>query len=119
MTQEQKQKIQDMRRKGLGYKKIANWLDLSENTVKSYCQRNNLNNLNADNNSKNNDLSANATTSQTIDEAICTCKQCGKTFLQKPKTRPKTFCCDKCRYAWWNAYRCKLKRRARREQKAV
>ena len=116
MTQEQKQQIQDMRRKGLGYKKIANWLGISENTVKSYCKRNNFN---ADNNSKNNELSANATTSQTIDEALCTCKQCGKAFLQKPKTRPKTFCCDKCRFAWWNDYRCKLKRRARREQRAV
>ena len=38
----QKQNIANMRRNGASYAKIAAALDISENTVKSYCRRNNL-----------------------------------------------------------------------------
>ena len=42
MTDEQHQKITNLRAAGNGYKKISNVLGLSENTVKSFCQRRNL-----------------------------------------------------------------------------
>ena len=39
MTEEQKEQIKDLRGKGEGYKKIAQYIGLSENTVKSFCRR--------------------------------------------------------------------------------
>ena len=39
MTDEQRQKITNLRAAGNGYKKISKLLGLSENTVKSFCQR--------------------------------------------------------------------------------
>jgi DNA-directed RNA polymerase specialized sigma24 family protein len=45
---EQKQKLHKMRLEGSSYSKIASALGISENTIKSiksYCRRNNLNNL--------------------------------------------------------------------------
>ena len=42
MTESQKQQILSFRRQGIGYLKIAQELGISQNTVKSYCRRNNL-----------------------------------------------------------------------------
>jgi len=42
MTLIQKNITKDMREGGKSYAEIADWLGLSKNTVKSYCQRNNL-----------------------------------------------------------------------------
>lgn len=42
MTESQKQQIISFRRQGIGYLKIAQELGISQNTVKSYCRRNNL-----------------------------------------------------------------------------
>ena len=39
MTDEQRQQIINLRAAGNGYKKISHILGLSENTVKSFCQR--------------------------------------------------------------------------------
>ena len=42
MTENQQEDIKALRQSGLGYKKIAATLSMSENTVKSYCIRNKL-----------------------------------------------------------------------------
>ena len=42
MDQEQKQSIIEMRNFGCGYKEISEQLQMSVNTVKSYCKRHNL-----------------------------------------------------------------------------
>lgn len=42
MTNEQKLQIAAYRKTGMGYKQIAKELDLSVNSVKSYCRRNGL-----------------------------------------------------------------------------
>ena len=42
MTKEQKEKIIRFRRKGLGYADIGRELDISKDTVKSFCRRNGL-----------------------------------------------------------------------------
>ena len=42
MTNKQKEKISVLRQAGTSYKEIAEQLDLSVNTVKSYCQRHEL-----------------------------------------------------------------------------
>jgi IS30 family transposase len=43
MTNIQKNKIENMRKTGTSYGDIASMLNISVNTVKSYCRRNNLN----------------------------------------------------------------------------
>lgn len=40
MTEEQKKKIIDLRKQGLGYKKIANQLNITRDSVRGYCKRN-------------------------------------------------------------------------------
>lgn len=99
MTGEQKQKVQDMRLQGAAYSQIADTLGLSVNTVKSYCRRNNLSACDASNDTGNEDNKD-------------SCKQCGKRLKQIPKSKPKTFCCDKCRFDWWNSHRDKLNRKS-------
>lgn len=42
MNQMQKERISELRSSGMGYKKIAELLGISINTVKSYCKRSNL-----------------------------------------------------------------------------
>ena len=40
MTEEQKSEIMLLRRQGVGYKRIAAIMEISVETVKSYCRRN-------------------------------------------------------------------------------
>ena len=88
MTDTQKQNIEKLRLQGMGYRRIAGVLNISENTIKSFCRRNNLEAVAVD-------------TETNADENIC--KQCGKRL--EPSPRSKTFCSDKCRYNYWNANR--------------
>lgn len=87
MNTAQKQAIHEMRHQQLGYTQIAKELDLSVNTVKSYCFRNGL---------STDALVSNATL----------CRNCGKVITEKSRTRPRKFCCPQCKRAWWNAHRC-------------
>ena len=77
MTQEEKSMIQELRAAGLGYTAISKQLSISVNTVKSYCRRK---------------LST-----------TYPCENCGNPIKQKPKSKHKRFCCDKCRNRWWNS----------------
>lgn len=83
MTDKQKSEIDRMHKDGIGYKKIAIALALSENTVKSYCRR--LNNI-------------------PVKEHGERCLTCGKPLVQMPGFKKKKFCSDKCRMEWWNAH---------------
>lgn len=94
MTGDEKQKVRLMRQQGVGYAQIAASLDISLNTVKSFCRRNNL-------------QSGVVMKTDTGD-----CRQCGKRLHQEPKRKPRRFCSDKCRLAWWNDNRDKLNRKA-------
>ena len=94
MTTDQKETIHKMRLEGRSYLQIAVALCISENTIKSYCRRNNLaalikcpviNSLP--------DTDINPTT---------VCKCCGKVLTQGTKGQPKKFCSEKCRRLWWN-----------------
>ena len=63
MTEEQKEQIKDLRGKGVGYKKIAQYIGISVNTVKSFC--------------RNNELTGNSSSG--------VCLACGKPLVQMPK----------------------------------
>lgn len=75
MTDEQKANIIALRAEGLTYADIAEKLQVSINTVKSFYRR------------------------CEKKTAVC-CKCCGKHINQTPRTREKKFCSDKCRMKW-------------------
>ena len=88
MTEIQKQQIGHMRGMGKSYAFIANELGLSENTVKSYCRRNNVG----------------ISTKNENPGAKETCCNCGILHQHKPGAKQKRFCSDKCRMAWWKSH---------------
>ena len=84
MTEAQNAEILRQRRAGTSFSQIAQNLNLSINTVKSYCQRNNV--------TKNSDVKKDV------------CVQCGAPLVQKEKTKRRRFCCSECRVKWWNSH---------------
>lgn len=88
MTDNEKQSIREMRGSALGYKKIAQSLDLPVGTVKSFCRRENIT----------------ATGSTLYDENHC--RQCGKPLIQRSKVKRRKFCSEECRIKWWTAHPC-------------
>ena len=94
MTESQKQQIISFRRQGIGYLKISQELGISQNTVKSYCRRNNL--------TKPVEI---IEIPKRIEETEHFCLQCGVSVLQDSKRKLKKFCSDQCRMKWWNSHR--------------
>ena len=88
MTTAQRQRIDFLRRKGESYAAIAEELGISENTVKSYCHRNNIG----------------IVIKQEQAAAINTCANCGCPLQHTPGSKHKRFCSDGCRMAWWKAH---------------
>ena len=88
MTNGEKMLIAQQIKQGLGYSEIARKLDMSVNTVKSYCQRNGL--KRAD-----------------VTEALANdaCKRCGCELVHTPGRKKKQFCSDACRLRWWHGHR--------------
>lgn len=82
-----KDAILALRQQGRSYQKIAEQLILSPNTVKSVCHR------------------SGAETPAPEISTLDTCKNCGATLPPGFRGRKRTFCSDKCRYAWWNRSR--------------
>ncbi|MDO4555743.1 MAG: RNA polymerase subunit sigma-70 [Lachnospiraceae bacterium] len=98
MTEEQKVQIAALREQGNGYKKIAQLLSISENTVKSFCKRNCI---------SRDEISVND------DEIRCQC--CGKTVKQNPGRKRKKFCSDRCRMKLWYEHLDQVQRKANYE----
>jgi endogenous inhibitor of DNA gyrase (YacG/DUF329 family) len=88
MTEAQKQQIRLRRAKGDSYAAIARALGISENTVKSYCRRNNI------------VVAINP--EQTIVTDVCA--NCGRPLNHTQGAKHRRFCSDKCRMAWWKAH---------------
>jgi len=97
MTQPEKVRVEQMRRRGVSYGEIAKRLGLNISTVKTHCRRNGLQPLNSEPEDHN------------------SCKQCGKPLLQEAKQKPKKFCSDKCRMVWWNSHRDEVNKRGARK----
>ena len=91
MTNNEKEKIKILREKGYSYFKIAVALDISENTIKAFCRRNNLGGVRA--------IRVNPKI-----EGNIKCKQCEKELEQREKGARKKFCSDKCRRQWWKEH---------------
>lgn len=81
MTLDEKCNISRLQQQGMGYRKIASELGISENTVKSYLRRHSK--------------------IKSSEEISGGCKRCGKAIEQKPHKRKKEFCSDYCRSRWW------------------
>ena len=96
MTDAQKIQIGHLREAGLGYKKIAEQMGLSENTVKTYCKRHGF--------------GGNMAQQGETKKDVCLC--CGMPVKQNPGRKQKKFCSDKCRNKWWNAHLDKVNRKA-------
>lgn len=93
MTSKQKAKIAELRTKGTSYANIADLLDISVNTVKSYCRRNSLN-----------------AAAENTDDTVC--RACGVPLMQVKGQKKKSFCSDKCRLDWWHSHTEQLVRKA-------
>lgn len=81
MTNEQTIMISRLMKDGMGYRKIAEELDLPVNSVKSWCRRH-----------------------PCEEEKAEYCPVCGKEIFSLPHKRVRKFCSDGCRYAWWSAH---------------
>lgn len=98
MTGEQKQQIFLLRKKGMSYAKISEHMGISRNTIKTFCWRNALSDGEMEKLYDNRGYRG-------------FCKQCGAQIEQKPKSRPKVFCSNKCRQTWWNEHNDLIKRK--------
>jgi len=92
MTDLQNERITKMRSNGISYNQIANSMGISVNSVKSYCQRNQLGSLFIE-----------VTSTPLCDERFC--KQCGKELIQAQSRKTRKFCSNACRTTWWNGHR--------------
>lgn len=86
MKMQEVKKIRELRNKGLSYMKIAEGLNLSVDTIKSYCKRNGLGKEFL---SKRNKLS---------------CSFCAKPVEQNLGRKKKRFCSNVCRNKWWSQH---------------
>lgn len=96
MTDIQKSKILFLRGSGHGYSDIAVRLGVSKDTVKSFCRRNGM---------------AGTRAGKQLEQRNF-CPQCGKKLVQPEKQKPRRFCSDQCRQAWWNAHPEMVKQKA-------
>lgn len=95
MTDEQRMQIIILREEGNGYKKIAQVMGLSENTIKSFCQRRKIGGV---------------AVQEAPTDDVCQC--CGKIVVQNPGRKQKKFCSDRCRMKWWNGHLDQVQRKA-------
>lgn len=77
MTKSQKNSVDEMVAVGISIPKIAAFLHVSQNSIKSYLQRKHPNDV---------------------------CLNCGTPVLQVPHRKQKKFCCDACRMHYWNTH---------------
>ena len=97
MTDEEKGQVLVYRGQGMGYKKIASILGVTENAVKGFCKRQ-------------------ISVEEKVDIAPkFVCRSCGKAVEQNPGRKEKKFCSDKCRMMWWNSHMEQVSRKANYE----
>ena len=85
MTEEQKIKIRLLRAQNLTFTQISEQMGISRNTIKSFMRR--------------------EASQKVVLQNKDVCLHCGKILSQLPKTKPRKFCCESCRNAYWNTHR--------------
>ena len=95
----QKERIKSLRANGCGYAKIAQTMNISENTVKSFCRRNEI--------SREPDGEYNK---PDISDKLC--RQCGAPLRNTPGRRQKLFCGAECRRIYWKENQNRINRRS-------
>ena len=86
MTQEQQQEIRRLRDMGEGYKRIGAILNLSVNTVKSFCRR---------------DREEDKPPIEDQQDDCVVCLRCGQPLVLIPGRNRRLICSDACRVAYW------------------
>lgn len=81
MTDEQKNRIERLRRNGKGFTEIARIVGVNASSVRMHCTRNGIAPRNRD--------------VETI------CLNCGKQLEHTGRGRNPSFCCDSCRVTYW------------------
>lgn len=76
MTTEEKNKIIDLKNKGYGYKKISTELNISIGSIRNVLK---------------------------VSLKLNTCLHCGRKLTFVPGKKKKRFCCNQCRYRYWNS----------------
>lgn len=95
MTEEQKMQVRTLRQQGLGYQAIGTILNLSRDSVRSYCKNHGMHGvatlvkLNTQEKIKNGEA----------------CGYCAGPLKQNTIGRPKKFCSEKCRREYWKRHR--------------
>lgn len=90
MTDAERKQIDQLNAAGLGYRRIATMIGISDNTVKSYLRRK----------------------TTLAPSAGHRCRNCGQPVPQTPHKKEKRYCSDKCRMAWWKAHTTQMQRKA-------
>ena len=98
MDDAQERMIITYRDKGCSYKTIADILKIPVNTVKSCCRRNQH---------KKSEPPQNPVTPDKDH-----CLNCGCEIVIIKGHRPKKFCSDQCRMAWWNSHKDNVNKKA-------
>lgn len=98
MTDKQKEQIAKYRQEGYGYTQISKMMDLSINSIKTYCRRHSLTGSEVE-----------PVKPQQRGDA---CECCGASITQTPGRKKKRFCSDRCRMVWWNSHQDQVKRKA-------
>lgn len=91
MNEKVREKVINLRNKGLSYRNISKSLNISIGTIKSVCSRSKF---------------------KVVDIVPVYCKNCGALVNQSQTGRKKKFCNDECRMTWWNKNTNKVERRS-------
>lgn len=95
MTEEQKLQIRKLRQQGLGYQAIGKMVNLSRDSVRSYCKNHGLQGVR---------LAVEMNTKERIKNGEA-CAYCAGPIKKAKTGRPARFCCEACRRSYWKAHR--------------
>ena len=98
MDEIQRQKIRKLRSQGYGYLRISTLLEISPNTIRSFCKKENIAGY------------INSGEQLRGKDNLQVCKQCGKKFYQIAGRKNKTFCSDSCCKVYWTLHKDKQRR---------
>ena len=101
MNDTQRKQIRQLREEGKSYSQISEALAISQNTVKTYCNRHGLGRVEM------------SPPPPRYEEKQCQC--CGKTIRQIQGRKEKRFCSNFCRNKWWNTHLDQVNRKANYE----